>query len=314
MTQRQFNESLKKGEIHSHYVLLGYEPILIDRAVNTIKEMVKVEESFDLDRFSLPDTAIADIAARLYLMPINSKQRLLVVRNLEEVTEGELQDFADLAKRNKSGNCLVLSYQMKKGFKSYKNVLKKLTAIFPEAEVVLIMPERNEIRRWIQSKIRRDALNLNSAMVDYLEEEFGNDITGLKNEFEKIENYLHEVGSIDPANMKDLAKGLCDYDRYQVVNTLLDGRREALHKYEELQPYLPSNAVLVDAFTRGVVSRARGKGKSIQVSKTALQDVLGQLIGIDKKIKTGSIFTRLSMELFILHNAGTFRNGASYGR
>jgi hypothetical protein len=151
-------------------------------------------------------------------------------------------------------------------------------------------------------------------MVDYLEEEFGNDITGLKNEFEKIENYLHEVGSIDPANMKDLAKGLCDYDRYQVVNTLLDGRREALHKYEELQPYLPSNAVLVDAFTRGMVSRARGKGKSIQVSKTALQDVLGQLIGIDKKIKTGSIFTRLSMELFILHNAGTFRNGASYGR
>jgi DNA polymerase III delta subunit len=63
-----------------------------------------------------------------------------------------------------------------------------------------------------------------------------------------------------------------------------------------------------------MVSRARGKGKSIQVSKTALQDVLGQLIGIDRKIKTGSIFKRLSMELFILHNAGTFRNGASYGR
>ena len=314
MTRRQFNESLKKGEIHSHYVLLGYEPILIDRAVNTIKEEVKVDESFDFDRFSLPDTTVTDITARLYLMPINSKKRLLVVKNLEEVTEGELQDFADLAKRNNSGNCLVLTYQMKKGTKSYKRVLKKLTVFFPEAEVVLIMPERHEIRKWIQSKIRRDGLNLNSAMVDYLEEEFGNDITGLKNEFEKIENYLHEVGTIDSADMKDLAKGLCDFDRYQVVNTLLDGHREALHKYEELQPYLASNAILVDAFARGMVSRARGKGRSIQVSKAALQDVLGQLMVVDKKIKTSSIFSRLSMELFILHNAGTFRNGASYGR
>jgi hypothetical protein len=99
-----------------------------------------------------------------------------------------------------------------------------------------------------------------------------------------------------------------------VVNALLDGHSDALQKFEELQPYLVSNAVLVDAFTRGMVSRVRGRGKTIQVSKTALQDVLKQLTVIDKKIKTSSIFTRLSMELFILHNAGTFKNGASYGR
>ena len=100
MTQRQFNESLRKGEICNHYVLLGYEPILIDRAVNMIKETVKVEESFDFDRFSLPDATLEDIAARLYLMPINSKQRLVVVKNLEEVPAGEMADFADFTQRN----------------------------------------------------------------------------------------------------------------------------------------------------------------------------------------------------------------------
>jgi DNA polymerase III delta subunit len=314
MTQRQFNESLKKGEIRNHYVLLGYEPILIDRALNMIKETVKVQESFDFDRFSLPDTTVDDIAARLYLMPLNSKQRLVVVKNLEEVPQGELQDFADFARRNNSGNCLVLTYQIKKGMKYYNSVLKKMASVFPEAEVVLIMPERNEIRKWIQSKIRRDGLNLSQAMIDYLEEEFGNDITGLKNEFEKIENYLDEAGSIDAADMKNLAKGLCDYDRYRVVNTLLDGRSDALLEYEELQPYIASNAIMVDAFARGVVRRVRDKGKTIQASKTALKDVLGQLSVIDKKIKTSSIFSHLSMELFILHNAGTCRNGASYGR
>ena len=314
MTQRQLNESLKKGQIRNHYVLVGYEPILIDRAVNTIKETVKVEESFDLDRFSLPDSTVADIAAKLYLTPINSKQRLLVVKNLEEVSAGELQDFADFAKRDTSGNCLILTYLLKKGKDKYKSVLKNITTAFPEAEVVLIMPERNEIRRWIQSKIRRDSLNLDNAMVSYLEEEFGNDITGLKNEFEKIENYMYEVGSIDSGKMRDLARGLCDFNRYQVADTLLDGRAEALCRYEELRPYLASDAIMVDAFARGVVKRVRGKGKTVHASKAALQDVLAQLIVVDKKIKTSSIFTRLLMELFILHNAGTFRNGASYGR
>ncbi|KPL14133.1 hypothetical protein AMJ74_03990 [candidate division WOR_3 bacterium SM1_77] len=314
MTERQLKESLKNGEIHSHYVLIGDEPILIDRALKTIKDTLEVEESFDLDQFSLPDATVTDIATKLYLMPLCSKKRLLIVKNLEDVSERDLQDFANVVNRDNSGNCLVLTHQIKKGKKYYESILKKLAATFPKAECVVIMPDRNEIKKWIQSKIRRDGLNLNNAMVNYLEEEFSNDITGLKNEFEKIENYLHETGSIDSAHMKDLAKGLCDVDRYQVVDAFLDGRPEALRIFEELQPYLPTNAVLVDAMTRGIVSRARGRVKTIQTSKATLQEVLEQLTVVDRKIKTSSIFTRLLMELFILHNAGTFKNGASYGR
>jgi DNA polymerase III delta subunit len=314
MTQRQLKESLKSGEIHSHYVLIGDEPILIDRALNSIKETLKVDESFDLDRFSLPDAAVTDIAAKLYLMPLSSEKRLLIVTNLEEVTDSDLRDFANVVGRSNPGNCLVLTYKIKKGKKYYQSILKKLAAEFPNAECIVVMPERNEIRKWIQSKIRRDSLNLDNTMINYLEEEFSNDITGLKNEFDKIENYLHEAGAISSANMKDLAKGLCDFDRYQVVNAFLDGRSEALRTFEEFQPYLPTNAVLVDAMTRGLVSRARGRVKTWRASKEALQEILEQLIVVDKKIKTSSNFTRLLMELFILHNAGTFRNGASYGR
>lgn len=314
MTERQLKESLKNGEIHSHYVLIGDEPILIDRALKTIKDTLEVEESFDLDRFSLPDATVTDIATKLYLMPLCSKKRLVIVKNLEDMSDYDLHDFANVLNRDNSGNCLVFTHQIKKGKKHYKSILKKLSATFPKAECVVIMADRNEIRKWIQSKIRRDGLNLNNAMVNYLEAEFSNDITGLKNEFEKIENYLHEVGSIDSANMKDLAKGLCDVDRYQVVDAFLDGRPEALRIFEELQPYLRTNAVLVDAMTRGMVSRASGRVKAIQTSQATLQEVLEQLTVVDRKIKTSSIFTRLLMELFILHNAGTFRNGASYGR
>jgi hypothetical protein len=175
-------------------------------------------------------------------------------------------------------------------------------------------PARNEIKQWIRSKVERDKIKLDDAMMDYLEEEFSNDITGLKNEFEKIENYLQEVGSMDKDKMRDLAKGLCNFDRYQVANAFLSGRPRALRMFEEQLPYLPKDVMMVDSLIRVILQRARGKGNTLQARKSTLQVILEQLIAIDRKIKTSSIFTRLSMELFFLQNAGAFKNGASYGR
>lgn len=314
MTEGQLTDSLRSGDIHNQYLLIGDEPILIDRALNTIKETLGVEDSFNLDRFSLPDVTNEDIISRLYLIPLNSTRRLLVVKNLENVTNRDLGDFADAVNRTRSGNCLVLTYLLKKDNRHHESVVKRLAAVFPRAGCVFLNPGRDEIKKWIQSKIRRDGLNLEDAMVDYLEEEFNNDITGLKNEFEKIENYLHEAGSIGAESAKDLARGLCNFDRYHMANAFLNGRHEVLRIFEELQPYLATNAILVDALTRGIISRARGGVNSLKISRSTLQEMLQELIAVDRKIKTSSIFTRLQMELFILYNAGTFRNGARYGR
>lgn len=314
MTAKQLRASLDSGQIRNEYLLFGDEPLLIDRALEAIRNALKVDESFDQDRFSLTEATIEDIMAKLYLMPLISAKRLIIVVNLEDVHDRDLVDFADAVNRNNPGNCLVMVYLLKKDVKYYKNVFKRLSSIFSNAECVDVMPDRDTIKKWIQSKIRRDKLNLNESMVKYLEEEFGNDITGLKNEFDKIENYLHEAGTIDKNNMKDLSRGLCNFDRYEMVNAFLDGRAEALTIFEELQPYLRTNAILVDALVRGMLGSARTRDNGMQVSKTKFQDILEQLILVDRKIKTSSIFTRLQMELFILHNAGGFKNGVSYGR
>ena len=314
MKEKQLKESLKNGEIGRQYLLVGDEPILIDRALKTISDALHVEESFDVDRFVLPEVAIEDIVAKLYLIPLLSKRRLLIVKNLEDIHGRDLDEFAQIINRNKSANCLVMTYGLKKDSKYPKDSDKKLTALFPAAQYVDCKPERSEIKQWIRATVKRDKLNLDDAMMDYLEEEFSNDITGLKNEFEKIENYLHEAGVMDKDKIRDLAKGLCNFDKYQAVDAFLDGRSNALRIFEELQPYLASNAMMVDSLTRGILRRARGKGNTMQARKTTLQAILMQLIAIDRKIKTSSLFIRLSMELFFLHNAGAFKNGASYGR
>jgi len=314
MTERQLKESLSGGQVRNLYLLVGNEPILIDRASKAIKDTLRVEESFDTDVFSLPEATLEDIVAKSFLMPFQSARRLLVVRNLERVSRRELNDFAEAISRNSSGNCMVLTYQIDKEVRSHKDVLKKLSAMFPHAECVVLVPDPGSVRKWIQAKIRRDNLALDDSMVDYLEEEFNDDITGLKNEFDKIENYLHEAGDINKEGIRNLSKGLCNLNKYQMVDSFLNGRSDVLRIFEELQPYLPTNAILVDALTRGILNRACRKDGVIQPNRKALVDVVAQLIMVDRKIKTSSVFARLSMELFILQNAGTLKNGVSYGR
>ena len=245
---------------------------------------------------------------------MNSKSRMLIVKNLEDVNGHDLDEYAKTINCRGFANCLVMIYMLKKDSKSDKELKEKLTKLFPAATHVDFGFARNEIKQWIRSKVKRDNVNLDDAMMDYLEQEFSNDITGLKNEFEKIENYLEEVGSMDKEKMRDLVKGLCDFDRYQVANAFLSGRPGALRMFEEQLPYLPKYAMMVDSLIRVILQRACGKGNTLQARTTRLQAMLEQLIVIDRKIKTSSIFTRLFMELFILHNAGTFKNGASYGR
>jgi DNA polymerase III delta subunit len=314
MTERQLNESLSGGQIRDQYLLVGDEPLLIDRALKTIRDAIRVDESFDVDVFSLPDVSLEDIVAKLFLMPFHSARRLLIVRNLEDASARDLNDFAQTISTNNSGNCAVLIYRLDKDARSQRDTLKKLPVMFPRAECVVIMPEPGSVRKWIRAKIRRDNLTLDDSMVDYLEEEFSDDITGLKNEFEKIDNYLHEAGAIDKEGIRNLARGLCNCDKYQMVHSFLNGGCDVLRLFEELQPYLPTNAILVDTLTRGILNRARRKDGVIQSNRKALVDVVAQLILVDRKIKRGSFFGRHAMELFILQNAGTLNNGVSYGR
>jgi DNA polymerase III delta subunit len=314
MTEGQLRKSLAAGEIRNQYLLIGQEPILIERALNTIRDKIKVDESFDLDFFSLPDTGLDDIVAKLYLMPFGSGQRLIVVKGLGDIAEGELEDLAEAVSGSKSNNCLVLIYRFDKEVTGRKRKMAQLDKLFPNADHVLVGTEQGKVRKWIQSAISRDNLKLDSTMVTYLEKEFSNDVTGLKHELDKIKNYLHEAGDIDSDGMRDLAKGLCDLTKYQMVDAFMKGSPDALKIFEELLTTSPKYAVLVDALARQMVNRARRKDGVTHTNRTALVDVVAQLAVIDRKVKTSSIFERLSMELFILRNAGAFKNGVLYGR
>jgi len=312
MNDHDVREHVKNGQIHPQYILLGAEPLIMNKTVEFIEEHLNIDQTFDYDTFSAPETPIEDILAKLYTMAFSSSRRLIVVKNLEELDGNRISEFADAIKAAGTHNCLVMMYLLSKDERKVKTIEKKLQELFTNAYLVAYRSDRSQVRNWIAAKVRKDNLPLSTAMLRYLEDQFSNDITGLKNEFDKIENYLAETSSITNEHIQDLAKGLCDFNSYQMIDTFLKGNTNAITLFEELQPYLRSYVELVGALTWGIMHNAQ-HAYSVLRTGTMLRRVLQELADLDLSVKTGSLFLQIKMELFFLKNARVFKKGAVYG-
>jgi len=309
MKSIRFKEQLKNGKIADQYLLIANEPLLIDNAIKSIQEVLRVSEPFDYDSFSATETSAEEIIQKLYLTPFSSEKRLLVVKHLEELKTKTLPGFSKTIGQTRSHNCLVITYQLEKDTRRRVRAPKKIIDLFPQATYVLFDADKDLIHTWISNKIKRDNIKLTPLLASYLEEEFSNDITGLKNEFEKIENYLYETGKMNTEDIKDIAKGLCNFNKYQIANSLVNGRTDVLELFEEFRPYIRHYAEIVDALTRSLVFYVQ-RSKSAKQSMVKLTD---EVVRIDRQVKTSSNFAHLMLELFLLRNTKLFRKGAMHG-
>ena len=82
MKESRFKEQIKTDQIDDQYLFISDEPLLIDNAVKSIKDALKINEPFDYDMFSAPETPVEEILQKIYLTPFNSKKRQKPLRNL----------------------------------------------------------------------------------------------------------------------------------------------------------------------------------------------------------------------------------------
>ena len=312
MDEKDVRINVKNGKIHSLYILINSEPLIMEKTIEMIEKHLNIERSFDYDTFSLPETPLDDILSKLYSTAFTSSRRFIIARNLEELDQNSLTEFAHAISRARFPNCLVITYRYAKNERKIKTIEKKLQDIFATAHCVTYRSEKNQVRNWIAAKVRKDKLPLSTEMMRYLEDEFSNDITGLKNEFDKIENYLAEKSTISSEHMQDLAKGLCDFNAYQMIDGFLKGHTQALTLFEELQPYLRRYTEIVGALTWGIMNHAQ-HAYSFLRNGTMLRRILDEITDIDISFKSGSQFSPIKLELFFLRNSRVFRKGAAYG-
>lgn len=316
MTDQELRKQLSKGKIEKRYLLIGNEPLLINNTIDLLKKSTGVDESFDFDKFSITEISLDEIIEKLYTTPFGGNQRLILIKHLEELDKKSLAKFAQTINNLSFYNCLVMTYILDKDNQKSDRTPKTIANLFKKTQCVTYPVHRDSIRKWIMTKVRRDNLQLSPAIIRYLEEEFSNDITGLKNELTKIENYLYETHSKSTdAGIKELAQGLCDFNKYKIVNMFFNGRSETLRYFEEIKPYLHSYPEIVYALTRGLVYYLQRENNIFSNNKNGLSAMLDDLTVIDQGIKRSSHFVSLMLEILFLTRREMFqKGGAGYAR
>ncbi len=310
MRERDLKEELKKGDIRNKYFIASSEPLLIDNLVKSIKEHLNINEAFDYEIFSINDCSIEDIVAKLFLTPFASKYRLIVVKTLEEIDFRSLPATVHPIKDLQFPNILIMTYRNEK---NNRDSIKRLSRIFTDFTLIDIDAEQPDIEKWIKAKVKRDGIDLPLDLQHYLEDEFSNDITGLKNEFDKIENYLHEASTLNSQILKDLAKGLTEINKYRVAKHFFSGDEKTLAHYQEIAPYLESEAIIIYSMSRNLLFSAIEQRFGLHMNQKRIKSLLKQMIFIDKKIKNGSYFSNLMLEMLFLQNTSFYKKGVSHG-
>jgi DNA polymerase III delta subunit len=309
MTDKELRNDLKSGRIASQYLLIGDEPLLIDNAIAAIKDALKIDNPFDYESTSLPDTSIDEILPKLFTASFLSARRLFVLRNLEELPEREIKDWHEAFNRQPLPNCAILTYVSDKENPWRKYDSEKIAGLLPAAQCVTFVLDRTRVREWIVRRDKRSGLGLSTEMVDYLEDEFENDITGLKNELEKIENYLAERKSLSADEMRSLSSGQGEFDKYKFVNSFFTGDRDMLGQFEACRSYIGSYAEPISILGRRLVKNAARFR-----DRADLPEMVDALLTMDRKVKTSSFFVDLYLEIFLIKRWGAFKKGAAYGK
>ncbi len=309
MIEKDVRHEMKNGRISSRYLLIGDEPLLIERTVATIKESLGVHDEFDVESYSASEIELDEVVPRFYTSSMLSSRRLFLIKNLEDLEESGLRDLQVAIGRGSLPNCLVLTYRLDKKDVDNRRKIDRITEIFPDTTFVTYQPEKHQVRDWIASRNRRSKLNLTPEMTEYLEEEFDNDVTGLKNEMEKIENFLFEQKSLTTAGIRDLAIGLGEFETMRFATAFINEDRSALQKFEDCRSYVDKyEKVVSDLGWRLVKNAPRFRDRKM------VQAVLDRLLAMDRKVKTSSQFVDVHVELLLERKWDLFGKGVGYGQ
>ncbi len=296
--------------IHNHYILASEEPCLIERAINDIKKLIGVDESFDADSFSIQDYEYPEIINRIYSPPFVSSRRLIILKDIQDESIARLKEFARMLGNVPSTVCLIMVYEIdKRKIQSrVKENYEKLIELFPRAHARLLVSDPVLTQREIVERLKRLGLGEQPDIVEYLREEFKNDITGMENEFQKIENYVFQAKQLGIADVKDISRGLTDYDAYTVARSFMQRRVDTIELFVALKPYIKTPLVVIDAIARML------RNSAMKFFDRSFSRLASELLQIDSKLKSGSDFADILVEIFFVKNLSVTGKGVAYGK
>ncbi len=319
------NRHLEKDEIRPVYYLYGEETYLIEEAVRKIESRTISPDfkDFNCETYYGGSHTAEEIINAARTVPVMSQKRLIIVKEADCLSGGNLEGLASYLSNPSSSSCLVfIGEKVDRRKRFFVNLQKYGVA------AQLNHPKEREIPYWIRSLAERSHKDITRDAVTFLVEVVGGNLQEMYNEIEKVSIFIGDksvigledveavVTELKAENIFDLIDSMGNKDAEKALNILqkmLASGEEHLkilgmimyrfrlivRAKEMLEKGLPPPEVGKKLGVRGFFL----KGFLQQVNRFSLHELksaFGQFLNADLALKSSRVPKKLVLERLIL--------------
>ena len=210
--------ALKKGELAPFYLFCGPDEFRMEKLLDQIREIFIPESSrdFNLEIFyGEKGTDPGDIVARAMSLPFMARNRLIIVRRIEEFQADQLVKFLPYLEKPVESTCLIfISSKTDFRIKFFIRIRASGLAVnFFELKETEVLP-------WIKHTANNLGLKIDAPACRYLFQVVGNRPRDLHVELEKLYLRYGEEISVGFNQVKELIVHSRIYTVFQLMNAI----------------------------------------------------------------------------------------------
>lgn len=271
-----FINRLSKDEYLPVYVFYGDQYLLMDKAIQKLKEVL-LSNSLELN-FSVyyGDSALAsEVVNNAKTYPMFSSKRLVVIKNAEKLSSKELKLVERYIIQPSPFTCLVLIFLEPK---------KPNLEINQHVGLVNFTLDIKDIIENIKNMASSHGYNLTDEAVNTLISLVGEDLQDLESEINKLILFLDDKKRIDSQDVERLTERIRFEDIYKLLNSIANrDKKNAVKVLMDLETKYEEPLAILNSIIRRF--RLIWRAKELMERKVSRELMLKEL-----KVSTGALY------------------------
>ena len=201
MKYREFMVELEGGNVALAYLFEGEEDYQKKEALERLKKKIISPdyEDFNYERFSAESSSVGQIIESLSTLPLKGKWRMIVVEEVDKLSEKNQKIIAEYLDNPVKTTCLVcIGGKIDKRKKLYKDFLKK-------GKIVSFYSLYDgEIIDWVKKRVEEENKRISPPALFCIKEGVGSNRRDLNNTIEKLLLYIHPRKAIEKEDVEEV--------------------------------------------------------------------------------------------------------------
>jgi len=216
MSQKQFQNELRKNLPSPLYILYSTENFLLYEALSLIKEQLHGADVFNFEVFDIessdPRVPMEDMLDSLNTLPLMSQRRTVIIRNIQKLTKKDIKKLEVYLENPSSTSLLVMLIEGRAPKLFEDRSVKNLVGISLNIREI-------DMPWWVKEKGKRKGLTFTDGAVEYLISSVGTDPGMLHAEIEKFSSWGKNV--IDIPDIKAMVYAGVEYTGFDLFEALM---------------------------------------------------------------------------------------------